>query len=90
MAGMCPQYPDYWCPLEDGCPGTPKKEVMSEIGIPEKLLGQQSGKKKIPHCIIAHNAAWSAVAASARMGMQAPQMAVDFLRAEASNLWGMT
>jgi len=72
MAGMCPQYPVYWCPLENGCPGTPNEG------------------EEVPYCIIAHNAASSAVVASARIGIPPPRMAVDFLKAEASSLWGMT
>ena len=84
MAGMCPQYAVYWCPLQNGCPGVPKKEVMGEI---YAASGGPFGKKEIPYCIIAHNAAASAVMASDQIGIPHPQMAVDFLKAEASKLW---
>ena len=90
MAGMCPQYPVYWCPLQDSCPGVPKKAETGEIRAPSMIFEQASEQKKVPYCIIAHNAASSAVVACARIGIPPPKMAVDFLKTEASSLWGMT
>jgi hypothetical protein len=68
MAGMCPQYQDYWCPLRNDCP--------------------RDGENA-PYCIIAHNAASLTVVTCRQMGKPPPKNAEDFLKREASRLWGV-
>ena len=86
MAGMCPQYLAYWCPLQNGCPKTSQQTDIVEVIAPDEVFEQTSQQKETPYCIIAHNAASSTVVACAHMGITPPKIAVDFLKAQASNL----